>query len=308
MKKAFILLAIAICAMSCDGMPNRPDNPDNPSHPGNSGNPADSVNTDNNEEEKTTAKYIVYEEAYYTYLAEDHADRYNSDYHYKGIIERDNNDLKCRLSASYYDNDKLMQKSVFVNEGLIEQEYHAIRNGEEIHPQELVYTTEYCDEARTMVKQTKGYDMRSDYKYDAQNLLVNVKTYHKDQLMDEQIYTYGPGVRYGKYVQYNDAEAIELNRDTCEYYDAEYTQMKTIRTWNNNPYTHEQILIINEYEYDTDGLSTNVTTIYLGGTREIDKFIRTYHWSDELNCTQTTAYYTSGNHVYTEKRIERYVK
>jgi hypothetical protein len=126
--------------------------------------------------------------------------------------------------------------------------------------------------------------------------------------MDEQIYTYGPGVRYGKYVQYNDAEAIELNRDTCEYYDAEYTQMKTIRTWNNNPYTHEQILIINEYEYDTYGLSKNVTTIYQGGTREMDKFIKTYHWSDELNCTQTNEYYTSGNHVHTEERIERYVK
>jgi hypothetical protein len=48
MKKAFILLAIAICAMSCDGMPNRPDNPESPSHPGNSDNPADSVNTGNN--------------------------------------------------------------------------------------------------------------------------------------------------------------------------------------------------------------------------------------------------------------------
>jgi hypothetical protein len=208
MKKAFILLAIAICAMSCDGMPNRPDNPESPSHPGNSDNPADSVNTDNNEEEKTTAKYIVYEEAYFTYLAEDHADRYNGDHHYKGIIERDKDDLKCRLSASYYEKDKLMQKSVFVNEGLIEQEYHTIRNGEEIHPQELVYTVEYCDEARTMVKQTKGYDTRSDYKYDAQNLLVNVKYYYMDQLINEQIYTYGPGVRYGKCVQYNDAGAI----------------------------------------------------------------------------------------------------
>lgn len=294
MKKIFILIAIVMCVVSC-GEINGPENPNTPDN----SNTGDSIIT----EEPTKPKYLVERSYSYLDVAEDYKNSYDTNTTFQYVCERDT-DPKYQLVCTEYRNGEIMYKQVFKHDGQTEYNYLIFSNGQEMEGSEPNNYVIYHDEARTLMKETGDKIYKTIFEYDSHNRITGSKSYYGEQLLGEEIYTYGEGVRYGQVFNYNISEEPTM-QDTCEYYDAMCTQLKTQRSWYINS-IQGVTLDICEYEYGTYGETKRVYTCLING-EEVNFTTITTTWTDALNCTRISEVYFSGNYVCKEKIVEKYV-